>query len=381
MKKNYLSGTLAVLLTLSACEPLDTKLDVRPAPETSFTLEEIARLLSVLPIGPGQLEEVADAVADSRGNGYDEEYRMQDLFRSPGTGVGSEAVRSEGKSYERPLRTLIAEAVRQGSLTRGGAGDDAEALLDELASSSLQIYWPYSECWNGRERPVITFDPLDGSDVNVGYTLDGEKVFVDEKTAREHPVWVVNCNDDAAYRSLEMRRREDPSWGEGGTIVVRSDKEIRTLVLRTFCAKRNYDSWFAGASEFFVKCGAIEDFTASTEAELALYNPTISDFMIVVKRDQVGQEMDFNAVLVSEWSPQLDQVAFMIVEDDGGSQTTWKCSATVKYNSKAYGFDLQIPLNSRDDIVWRGHLSHRYIEKYSGIPSHFGDVDIVLELI
>ena len=69
------------------------------------------------------------------------------------------------------------------------------------------------------------------------------------------------------------------------------------------------------------------------------------------------------------------------VEADGGSQTTWKCSATVKYNSKAYGFDLQIPLNSRDDIVWRGHLSHRYIEKYSGIPSHFGDVDIVLELI
>ena len=65
MKKNYLSGTLAVLLTLSACEPLDTKLDVRPAPETSFTLEEIARLLSVLPIGPDQQEEVADAVADT----------------------------------------------------------------------------------------------------------------------------------------------------------------------------------------------------------------------------------------------------------------------------------------------------------------------------
>ena len=70
-----------------------------------------------------------------------------------------------------------------------------------------------------------------------------------------------------------------------------------------------------------------------------------------------------------------------MVEDDGGSQTSWKCSAMVKYNSKSYGFDLQIPLNSRDDIVWRGQLSRRYIEKYNGLVSHFGDVDLVLALI
>ena len=47
------------------------------------------------------------------------------------------------------------------------------------------------------------------------------------------------------------------------------------------------DSWFAGASEFFVKIGSVEDFTAVTEAELQLYNPLVTDFMIVVKRNQV----------------------------------------------------------------------------------------------
>ena len=77
----------------------------------------------------------------------------------------------------------------------------------------------------------------------------------------------------------------------------------------------------------------------------------------------------------------LDQVAFMVIEDDGGSQTTWKCSAVVKYNSKAYGFEVAIPLNTRDDVVWRGQLSRRYIEKYSGRTGRFGDVDLVLELI
>ena len=71
----------------------------------------------------------------------------------------------------------------------------------------------------------------------------------------------------------------------------------------------------------------------------------------------------------------------MITEDDGGKRTTWKCSAKVTVKSKAYGIDIEIPLNSSDDIVWRGQLSRRYIEKYSGKTGHFGDVDLVLELI
>ena len=53
----------------------------------------------------------------------------------------------------------------------------------------------------------------------------------------------------------------------------------------------------------------------------------------------------------------------------------------VKYNSRSYGFEIEIPLRSRDDIIWRGALTRSYIEKYNGITGHFGDVDLVLELI
>ena len=202
----------------------------------------------------------------------------------------------------------------------------------------------------------------------------------------EQPVWVVNRNSDADFKSLEMRRREDPSWGQGGgDIVIRgsapAQKEFKTLILRSFKAGRQFDSWFAGASEFWIKVGKVEDFRASTEAELRLYQPSITDFMIVVRRKQVGETIPFNAVLVSEWTSQLSNIAFMCTEDDGGTRTTWKCNATVKYNSKSYGFELELPLNSRDDIVWRGSLTRSYIEKYSGTEGHFGDVDLVLELI
>ena len=101
----------------------------------------------------------------------------------------------------------------------------------------------------------------------------------------------------------------------------------------------------------------------------------------MVRRKQVGTEIPFNAVLVSDWSQKLDNCAFMITEDDGGTITSWKCNAFVRVQSKSYGFEVDLPLNSRDDIVWRGSLTRKYIEKYSGQTVRFGDVDLVLELI
>jgi hypothetical protein len=145
--------------------------------------------------------------------------------------------------------------------------------------------------------------------------------------------------------------------------------------------KRNYDSWFAGASEFFVKTGSVEDFTAATEAEMRLYSPSVTDFMIVVKRNQVGKPQPFNAVLVSDWTDQMSSCAFMITEDDGGTRTDWNCTALVRVESKSYGIELKLPFNSRDDIVWRGQLSDRWLEQNSNIVGHFGDVDLTFQIL
>ena len=385
--KAILTGALGALVAalLSACDPFNPEqMRQQEAAALEISVEEVAQLLSSLPLEAGQLAEVHDAASASSANGYDEEYRMQDLFAEPGSGVG-DAPLTRASHYARPLRDLLREAVLA---TKAGEGD-AAAWLEALSASDVQIYWPFSELWDGSSQPVITFDPGGEAQCNEGYyrRADGqlETLLVDEQMAVERPVWVVNRNDDAGFKSLEMLRRENPGWGSGGEIVVggstKAEDPFKTLILRSFKANRSYDSWLAGASEFFVKCGAIEDFTASTEAELRLYEPSITDFMIVVRRSQVGKEVPFNAILVSDWSGQLDNCAFMIIEDDGGTRTTWKCSTTVKYESKSYGFEIEIPLNSRDDIVWRGALTRRYIEQYSGFPAHFGDVELVLELI
>ena len=430
--------TMAWLCLLPCCEELDDDPQKYLEPEDSLPvlqLSDVAVLLSELPIGEEQVREVYDAVTSSSWNGYDEEYMMTDLFREPGSGVGDDRISDMARSAKRkameragvatraareygtPLKSLIEEHLKDRQTKSGrpltksdGTVITADEYLAALESSDIQIYWPYSEDWDGTGYPVITFDPDDGGSTNKGYLLvvdeDGnrsvEEVIVDEEMAASRPVWVVNRNDDSGYSSLEMLRMQEPEWGEGGGEIIinprsaapgmawSADNEIpaggddggvKTLVLKDFTMLRNYDSWFAGASEFFVKIGAVEDFTASTEAEMRVYNPLVTDFMIVVKRKYVGQPQPFNAVLVSDWTDQLTHCALMITEDDGGTKTSWKCSAVVKIKSKSYGFEIDLPLNRRDDIVWRGQLSRKYIIANNGETGHFGDVDLTFEIM
>ncbi len=418
MKKDILILSAAVILMNLpvACEVVDNDPEkhVDKSDSTFVGLGEVAGMLSCLPINQSHAKEVYGAVTSSSGNGYDEEYTMRQLFENPGAGVGDGNVKSGG-DYVSPLRDLIEDYVYSGAVTKAGEGVvNPEEYLDVLMNSGIQIYWPFSEDWDGETLPIITFDPEDGSEVNIGYRVyyddDGfrrvEEVIVDEATAEKAPVWVVNRNSDAGYTSLEMLRRENPDWGEGGGNVIvkpmsadgldeqvskvgvingtvsgtKSNYEMKCLILKDFTAKRNYDSWFAGASEFFVKIGYIDDFTASTEAELRLYNPMVTDFMIVVKRKHIGVPQNFNAVLISKWSRNVD-AAFMIMEDDGGTKEDWSTKAKVYVAGKSYGVEVSFPLSSRDDIVWRGSLAYDWIERFNGQQSRFGDVDLTFELM
>lgn len=408
LMKQLLFLALAVLSVPVSCEHVDHTGEINDPEARIIPLEDVAKLLSALPIETDQMTEVHDAVSSSDGNGYDEEYMMRDLLSVPGAGVGDEAMGKSmsTRSYSRPLKELIAEQLSTRTKSSDGSVLSPEEYLDALEKSNMQIYWPYYRNWDGKEWPIVTFDPGNGAEANVGYRLfidsEGnrkvEAVVVDEEMAASHPVWVVNRNSDRGFTSMEVHRRKDPEWGTGGgSITVRPSSGLgcaeasataaaqkgafRTLVLHDFKMRRNYDCWFAGASEFFIKCGSVEDFTASTEAELKLYSPRITDFMLVVKRSQMGKTIPMNVVLVSQWTDQLENIAFMLTEDDGGTRTEWKCSAYVKIKSKSYGFEVALPFNSRDDIVWRGQLSAPYLEKYDGVAGRFGDVELTFSLL
>lgn len=390
----WLPLTVSAGWCITGCEKVDSKAEAHPDTEDVWTpatvpLDELAGLFASLPLTADQMREVQDAVTASTENGYDEEYRLTDLFEEPGRGVGEEYLKTKSptKSYALPLREMIADQVRgQAPLTKGSLLNemDPEAYLAALQDSDAQLYWPGAENWDGKSLPVITFDPGDASDNNTGYRLteDGVEVLtVTEAMAKKEPVWVLNRNDDAQYQTIDVLRKNDPDWGLGGNLGTKSggDGDKKMLRLRTFRMLRQYDTWFRGASEFFIRAGAVEDFTASTEAEMKLYNPALTDFVVVIRRGQVGMSMKVNTVLVSEWTDQLERIGLMITEDDGGTRTSWKCTAIVKIHSKSYGIDLEIPYRSYDDIIWRGQLARSYIERYNGKACRFGGLDLTFE--
>ena len=383
--KRLLAGLLPALLLLASCSEGRNSLDPEERAGGIFTMSDVAKILSELPLESEQLLEVHDAVSASSGHGYDEEYMLTDLFEAPGAGVGDQGEPTKAGGYKTPLRELFADYFARKYATKAGAAD-VERYINALSESDMQIYWPYSEDWDGESFPIVTFDPGYGAETNYGYEVRIDKggahvvdsVLVTEQVAMERPVWVINRNDDAAFTPLDLfEGDEDTKAGEKG------DKDSNEYVLRmlNFKAKRAFDSWFGGASEFFIKCGAADGFKATKEEDLRKFTPTVTDFMIVVKRRQVGKKIPFSTVLLSSYTEQMENLAFMIVEDDGGSTTSWKCSATVKYNSKTYGFELEIPYKDKDDIVWRGPLSRKMLQPVLDNGVHtieFGDVEITL---
>ncbi len=383
MKKFYfiLSGLLAL-----ACSQEAPVVPESVENESAFSLSEIAKMISSLPLERENLTEVFDAVNSSSDNGYDEEYMMKNLFLEPGSGVGQNTRSGTvAKNYARPLKNLIEDYLKEKYATKSGAGS-VEAYMNSLAQSDIQIYWPYSENWDMESLPVVTYDPGYGAIENVGYVLSRnsegfivtDSLIVDEEMARERPVWVINRNDDSMYTPVSFFEEETPVRMEEDS----SDEEgkSRRLVIKSFKMLRQYDSWFGGASEFFIKCGAVDGFRASDEEELKLYTPSVTDMMVVVRRNQIGLNLPVKSLLLSEYTSQMEEIAFLIHEDDGGERTSWKCSAVVKIKSKSTGFEIEIPYRDRDDIVWRGQLAQSFFKDKDEVRERFSDVEICFEL-
>ena len=132
-------------LMLSACQKTENNAQKRDSPD--FTLEEVAKIMTELPIGISHVDEVFSAVNASSFNGYDEEYMFTDLLTCPGAGVGDSknlehVERGRQASMDKPgaaLKDLFTDYFTAHPKTKAGG---AEESLRQLMESDIQIYWP-----------------------------------------------------------------------------------------------------------------------------------------------------------------------------------------------------------------------------------------------
>lgn len=263
MKTTKFFSMLALAIAGAACDEYVNEMPEPVAPRQEIiltdstgtvlpapTLRDIAKAISELPMRQEQLNEVYEAVSASSGNGYDEEYMMSDLFLAPGSGVGSDPAGRATKAVE--YRTPLRDMLRDYFTAK---------FATKAGAADIEAY----------------INSLIESDAQIYWP------YSEDRDGRTYPIVTF-----------------DPGYGAESNY----GYEIR------------FDASGARVvdSVFFIKCGSASGFKAETDDELRLYNPEVTDFMIVVKRKQVMEQVAVDAVLVTDFTPQIEKIAFMIIE-------------------------------------------------------------------
>ncbi len=184
----------AVIISLfSACsndEPTPPQLPDDNYEYSVDSLKDVAFALVKLQPTIEMCKEVHAATQKAISLGLDETYYFVEML-----GKGEQITKSS--EIKREILSKLATLPEDNNIKQ---------LFDQMSENNsvlqkYQIYWPYSENWDGKEMPTITFkskeSPLIPQEENIGYLIKGEEVedvLVNEEYAKTHPVWIINTN-------------------------------------------------------------------------------------------------------------------------------------------------------------------------------------------
>lgn len=375
MRKTIMYALGIGSLICTSCQNGDTSiLEVTAQPQTQSqakSFNEVASLLTTLPMNDEIYKEVHQAVETSLNYGLDEEYRFKEILDNS---ENSKIVNHTKSSTS--LGALIKSHISQQTKTQ--SVEAYNKLMELMLKSDIQIYWPYSEDWDGKTAPYITFAP-DNFDQEWNYAFRRNQtggidtVVVNEEFMENNPVWIINNNE---------RKYEDiPSFSKGQSIsknilyatsssienqvnTKSTNKEnVYTVRLGRFMSSHQYDKVWSGGSEFAIQMGAIDQFKIETPEQLKQVSPKVTYIRLTRSRKDIKKRrwIDVNSILSSDWHPNENNAAFMIHEEDQGGTRHWDANLSVTIKSETYGFNAKIPYGSGDDMIYKTVYSRNFI--------------------
>ncbi len=145
-----------------------------------------------------------------------------DLFSSEQTKSVSK-VRNEQLNFLSEFENSAIKLYDKDNLKSGDVEIDPNSSVEELITflkdNNINMYWPYSQNWDGNEIPTITYQPFDNDEENEGFIFRSselksastdiyEKVLVDDDYAWNKPTIIIDV--DGNVTGLE------PGSGSGG---------------------------------------------------------------------------------------------------------------------------------------------------------------------
>lgn len=368
MNRTLIYASIAVLsLGLYACNSSDEPMVPQSSPQSSDNnvsedSENIARLMASIPLNKEIMNEVFSATQNGLENGIEESYYFADVLSESST-------KSASRASSTSLESVLGRELRS-ALNKSRSGDQVD--IDLLQNGDYQIYWPYSEDWDGKTLPVITFVPKDENQLwNYGYkqTDNGiETIIVDEEYMESNPVWIIN-KADFSYDELPnfnnnefvkngisyCSRKATDAESSNQTSPTRSaGLPVYTVYLGKLMSDHQYDKIWSGGSEFAIRMGAIEHMEIISEEQVKSENARINYVRVCRSRKDIKKKRWAEltgCVLSSDWQPNENNAAFSIYEEDEGGSKDYEASLSVKILGKDIGFSIKMPYGSHDDKI------------------------------
>jgi hypothetical protein len=187
---------------------------------TTEKLQAVAQLISTIVNDKESLGDVKSLIDLNLSYGFDEEVRFYDiLLPEQSKLINQNMLRSDHISFTYRLKEVLRENSKNPILRSSNSASEIESFLIE---NDYQIYWPYSENWDGEEIPVVTFAlKEDGNSdevyaYKIAFDSEGssmiDSILVNEEYAEHHPVWIINNNMKRACKTYAKEHEHDASF-------------------------------------------------------------------------------------------------------------------------------------------------------------------------
>lgn len=238
----------------------------------------------------------------------------------------------------------------------------------------LEIYWPYSEDWDGKSTPVIVKYPSDEKSLNDEYYTayrytqkkNGEQtidsLLVNEEYSKKHPVWIVktsNISDIDLYHIFNgenttngihyIPRKSKKKQTQNASYVSNIDNVAETRI-NSIQSTVQHDTWINGGSEYILYW-----FFPTNSFGLAEHHT--EQIQLSRKEISKGATRNLDFIANYDWFIGQSHNRLKVIEFDPGENTDIDIKIKASYKPKDSDitvdgeFSTKITINNNDDMI------------------------------
>lgn len=255
---------------------------------------------------------------------------------------------------------------------------------DVFEINDVEIYWPYSEDWDGVSQPVIVFNNNNDNQyieddktyaykfIKDGDTYIVDTLVVDENYAENNPVWVINKNHVSLEDIVNLKlgnysstnyipRQKNNSSTRDGEL----GSYVSTLMIKTIQSTKQHDSWLDGGSEYIIYWG----FPVDAVFNLGEHHTGQIHFSRKEIKRKAIKTINFTGNY--DWDKAQTHNKIKVMEFDPGKNIKITFSLKGKYKGVEGEFKTEITINNNDDFIMEYLIPRKaYMKKENQVSQY-----------